>query len=157
MGEEEVPGMKRILNEILGRTDGVKNEWHIEDEIGNWWRPNFDPPRVSYSDTVTLSTDLLQYPYIAAHVTRPKEQTKILLVQLPPKSKCLWNIFFPCVAIKKSVRSPKSFSIAALFSVPKNLKLVAAPLFELFDNGNAYGPVISSLPMALSRFNFIFK
>ncbi|KAF8366242.1 cfim-1 [Pristionchus pacificus] len=114
-GEDEISGMKRILNEILGRTDGLKNEWHIEDEVGNWWRPNFDPPR---------------YPYIAAHITRPKEQTKLLLVQLPSKT---------------------------LFAVPKNLKLVAAPLFELFDNSNAYGPVISSLPMALSRFNFVYK
>ncbi|GMT28683.1 hypothetical protein PFISCL1PPCAC_19980 [Pristionchus fissidentatus] len=114
-GEDDISGMKRILNEILGRTDGLKNEWHIEDEVGNWWRPNFDPPR---------------YPYIAAHITRPKEQTKLLLVQLPPKT---------------------------LFAVPKNLKLVAAPLFELFDNSNAYGPVISSLPMALSRLNFVYK
>ena len=38
--------MKRLLDETLGRTDGGKNEWTIEDEVGNWWRPNFDPPRV---------------------------------------------------------------------------------------------------------------
>lgn len=42
--------------------------------------------------------------------------------------------------------------ISALFAVPKNFKLVAAPLFELYDNNNAYGPLIASLPTALSRF-----
>ncbi|CAD6198901.1 unnamed protein product [Caenorhabditis auriculariae] len=114
-GEDEQTGMVRLLNETLGRTDGLENEWSIEDVVGNWWRPNFDPPR---------------YPYIPAHVTRPKEQTKLLLVRLPSKS---------------------------LFAVPKNFKLVAAPLFELYDNAAAYGPLISSLPVVLSRFNFVFK
>lgn len=41
--------------------------------------------------------------------------------------------------------------ISALFAVPKNYKLVAAPLFELYDNAQGYGPIISSLPQALSR------
>mgnify|MGYP001800228858 FL=1 len=41
--------------------------------------------------------------------------------------------------------------IVALFAVPKNYKLVAAPLFELYDNAACYGPVIASLPSALSR------
>ena len=40
---------------------------------------------------------------------------------------------------------------AALFAVPKNYKLVAAPLFELYDNAQGYGPLISSLPQALCR------
>jgi len=45
-----------------------------------------------------------------------------------------------------------SFSfISANFAVPRNYKLVAAPLFELYDNSPGYGPVIASLPQALSR------
>uniref|UniRef100_A0A915ECA8 Cleavage and polyadenylation specificity factor subunit 5 n=1 Tax=Ditylenchus dipsaci TaxID=166011 RepID=A0A915ECA8_9BILA len=44
----------------------------------------------------------------------------------------------------------------AFFAVPKNFKLVAAPLFELFDNSNGYGPLIASLPQILSRFNFLY-
>jgi cleavage and polyadenylation specificity factor subunit 5 len=40
---------------------------------------------------------------------------------------------------------------SALFAVPKNYKLVAAPLFELYDNAQGYGPIISSLPQALCR------
>lgn len=32
--------------QILGRQDGVKQDWVIDDCIGNWWRPNFEPPQV---------------------------------------------------------------------------------------------------------------
>ena len=39
----------------------------------------------------------------------------------------------------------------AMFNVPKNYKLVAAPVFELYDNKEGYGPVIASLPCILSR------
>lgn len=46
---------------------------------------------------------------------------------------------------------------SAMFAVPRNYKLVAAPLFELYDNASGYGPIISSLPQTLSRFNFIFN
>uniref|UniRef100_A0A914RSD5 Cleavage and polyadenylation specificity factor subunit 5 n=1 Tax=Parascaris equorum TaxID=6256 RepID=A0A914RSD5_PAREQ len=112
-GEDEVNGLKRILTEIFGRASCDENlindQWSIAEEIANWWRPNFDPPR---------------YPYIPAHVTQPKEQTKLLLVQLPR---------------------------TALFAVPNNYKLVAAPIFELFDNSASYGVLISSIPMILSR------
>nr|CAD7199720.1 unnamed protein product [Timema douglasi] len=96
--------------QTLGRQDGVKQEWIIEDTIGNWWRPNFEPP---------------QYPYVPPHITKPKEHKRLFLVQLAEK---------------------------ALFAVPKNYKLVAAPLFELYDNAQGYGPIISSLPQALCRY-----
>ncbi|GFW07618.1 cleavage and polyadenylation specificity factor subunit 5 [Trichonephila clavipes] len=110
-GEDELEGLKRLMTETLGRQDGVTQEWIIEDTVGNWWRPNFEPP---------------QYPYVPPHITKPKEHKKLYLVQLPEK---------------------------ALFAVPKNYKLVAAPLFELYDNAQGYGPIISSLPQALSRWD----
>lgn len=34
------------------------------------------------------------------------------------------------------------------------LQLMAVPLFELYENVQRYGPVISSLPQMLSRFHF---
>jgi len=114
-GEDPIAGLKRLLTETLGRQDGAPMEWSIEHTIGNWWRPNFEPP---------------QYPYIPAHITSPKEHKKMYLVQLPEK---------------------------ALFAVPRNYKLVAAPLFELYDNSAGYGPIISSLPQALSRFNIQYN
>ncbi|CAF1218324.1 unnamed protein product [Rotaria magnacalcarata] len=115
-GEDSMEGLKRLLNETLGRPDSVQqNNWLIEDVIGNWWRPNFEAPR---------------YPYVPAHVTKPKEHIRLYLVQLGESS---------------------------MFAVPRNYKLVAAPLFELYDNASGYGPIISSLPQALSRFNFIYN
>lgn len=113
--EDEVAGLKRLLTETLGRQDGVKQEWNVDEIIGNWWRPNFEPP---------------QYPYVPSHITKPKEHKKLYLVQLGEK---------------------------AVFAVPKNYKLVAAPLFELYDNSQGYGPIISSLPQSLSRFSFSYK
>lgn len=74
-GEDEVEGLKRLMTETLGRQDGVQHEWVIEDAIGNWWRPNFEAP---------------QYPYIPAHITKPKEHKKLFLVQLPEKGKKEW-------------------------------------------------------------------
>ena len=35
----------------------------------------------------------------------------------------------------------------------ENMRLVAVPLFEIYDNVTRYGPVISSIPALLSRFN----
>jgi len=115
-GEDSIEGLKRLLNETLGRPDSTQqNNWLVEDVIGNWWRPNFEAPR---------------YPYVPAHITKPKEHIRLYLVQLGESS---------------------------MFAVPRNYKLVAAPLFELYDNASGYGPIISSLPQALSRFNFIYN
>lgn len=42
-GEDEVEGLKRLLSETFGRKDGIKQEWIVEDIIGNWWRPVLFP------------------------------------------------------------------------------------------------------------------
>lgn len=70
------------------------------------------------------------YPYLPPHVTRPKEVKKLYLIQLPKE---------------KAV------------SVPKNMKLLAVPLFELYDNSQRYGPQLSALPHYLSRFRWEFE
>ena len=113
--EEEIEGMKRLMTENMGSDQFQGNDWVMREVVGNWWRPNFEPPL---------------YPYLAPHVSRPKEHRRQFVVNLP---RC------------------------ATFAVPKNYKLVAAPLFELYDNPQGYGPIISSLPTMLSRFNFILE
>jgi cleavage and polyadenylation specificity factor subunit 5 len=47
-------------------------------------------------------------------------------------------------------------TIAEVLSVPKNMKLLAVPLFELYDNTARYGPQLSAIPHLLSRYNFEF-
>ncbi|CAG5082176.1 Similar to nudt21: Cleavage and polyadenylation specificity factor subunit 5 (Danio rerio) [Cotesia congregata] len=67
------------LPHTLGRQDGVKQEWVIEDTIGNWWRPNFEPP---------------QYPYVPPHITKPKEHKRLFLVQLQEKGIINYQVSF---------------------------------------------------------------
>ena len=70
------------------------------------------------------------YCYKAAHVTKPKEHTKVFIVQLPS---------------------------SALFAVPRNMKLVAAPIHEVYENAENYGCVIAALPHMMSRYNINLK
>ena len=83
----------------------------------------------------TLSTwwrpnfETFMYPYLPPHCTRPKECKKLYLIQLPSTK---------------------------VLSVPKNMKLLAVPLFELYDNSQRYGPQLSAIPHYLSRFRWEF-
>ncbi|KAF5829988.1 nucleotide hydrolase-domain-containing protein [Dunaliella salina] len=72
--------------------------------------------------------DTLFYPYLPTHVTKPKECKKLFVVPLADKG---------------------------MFAVPANSRLVAVPLYELYDNMARYGPVISSIPILLSRYRFV--
>ena len=36
-----------FILQTLGREDGAPMDWIIEEPIGNWWRPNFEPPQVN--------------------------------------------------------------------------------------------------------------
>ncbi|CAN6666304.1 hypothetical protein TRVA0_038S00210 [Trichomonascus vanleenenianus] len=69
------------------------------------------------------------YPYIPPHCTRPKECKKVYLIRMPGRK---------------------------VLSVPRNMKLIAVPLFELYDNAARYGGQLASLPLHLSRFNMEF-
>ncbi|XP_074365116.1 pre-mRNA cleavage factor Im 25 kDa subunit 2-like [Apium graveolens] len=71
--------------------------------------------------------ETLMYPYCPPHITKPKKCKKLFLVHLSERQ---------------------------YFAVPKNLKLMAVPLLELYDNVQWYGPVISAIPQQLSRFQF---
>ena len=36
--------------------------------------------------------------------------------------------------------------------IPRNFKIVAVPLFDLYENSSRYGAILASLPGLLSRF-----
>ncbi|KAF1991228.1 cleavage and polyadenylation specificity factor, 25 kDa subunit [Aulographum hederae CBS 113979] len=71
--------------------------------------------------------ETFMYPYIPPHCTRPKECKKLYFIHLP-RTKVL--------------------------SVPKNMKLLAVPVFELYDNTQRYGPQLAAIPQYLSKYNF---
>ncbi|KAF2403123.1 cleavage and polyadenylation specific factor 5 [Trichodelitschia bisporula] len=67
------------------------------------------------------------YPYLPVHVTRPKECKKMYIIPLPQQK---------------------------VIAVPKNLKFLAIPFYELYENAQAYGPQLAALPHYLARYNF---
>ncbi|CBY13829.1 unnamed protein product [Oikopleura dioica] len=70
------------------------------------------------------------YPFMPAHVKHPKERRQVFLVRLTGSQQ---------------------------FAIPRNFKLVAAPIFEVYDNRDGYGPIIAALPTLLSRFSFTIR
>lgn len=116
-GECEENGLRRKLTAKLSPVghDVAQPDWDIGDLLANWWDIDFSRR---------------MYPYIPAHVTKPKEQLVLYSVTLPEKF---------------------------TFAVPKNLQLVAVPLFELHDNAANYGTVIAAIPSLLSRSYVVSK
>ncbi|KAI9317622.1 Cleavage/polyadenylation specificity factor subunit 5 [Dichotomocladium elegans] len=112
-------GLKKILNERLGAADPAdwpnEPEWEIGECLSTWWRPNFEPH---------------MYPYVPAHITKPKEKKMLYLVHLPANK---------------------------ILYVPKNMKLLAVPLFDLYDNTTRYGAQLSAIPHLLSRYDFKYE
>lgn len=47
---------------------------------------------------------------------------------------------------------PHQWQCCCKMQVPKHLKLLAVPLFELHDNMTKFGPVIAAIPQLMSRF-----
>jgi hypothetical protein len=41
-----------------------------------------------------------------------------------------------------------------VIAVPKNLKFLAIPLYELYENAQAFGPQLAALPHYLARYRF---
>ena len=134
--DDEISGFKHRLNERLAPVgtqfsgEGVNEEWEVGDCLAQWWRPSFET---------------FMYPYLPAHVTRPRECKKLYLIKLPSSS----MPFFPP---RKEL--PITDLVTEVLSVPKNMKLLAVPLFELYDNTARYGPQLSAIPHLLSRYNF---
>eukprot|EP01095_Lingulamoeba_sp_RSL-Kostka_P004016 TRINITY_DN15118_c0_g1_i1.p1 TRINITY_DN15118_c0_g1~~TRINITY_DN15118_c0_g1_i1.p1 ORF type:complete len:199 (+),score=60.69 TRINITY_DN15118_c0_g1_i1:90-686(+) len=115
-GEGEVEGLKRKLTNKLAPPEfSVEQpDWEVSDLLCKWWRIHFENT---------------WYPYVPAHITKPKECRKLYLIPLPEN---------------------------CTFAVPQNLNLLAVPLVELYDNCENFGPVISSIPQVLAKYNFVY-
>lgn len=116
-GEGEVAGLKRQLAKKLAAT--VDNTvppravaWEVTELLSKWWRPSFEP---------------CVFPYLPAHVTKPKECVKLFVVKLPERC-----------SIWPKVSSP----------------VRAVPLMDVYGNEATYGPIIASIPHLLSRYEW---
>ncbi|CAK5277977.1 unnamed protein product [Mycena citricolor] len=140
-GEDEISGMKKRLDDRLaappssGLDDGA--EWEIGDCLAQWWRPNFET-FMAYAAPVPVRTsphhqaERVQETLSGAHAREEWVPRKLLTRQLAD-------------------------AITEVLAVPKNMKLLAIPLFELYDNAARYGPQLSAIPHLLSRYNFIYQ
>ncbi|SPO32324.1 probable CF25 - polyadenylation factor [Ustilago trichophora] len=128
-GEDEVEGMKARLDERLGPVESDPNSFGPNGE-----GRNKDDGDWEIQDCLAQwwrpNFETFMYPYAPPHVTKPKECKKLFLVTIPPTK---------------------------VLAVPKNMKLLAVPLFELYDNSQRYGPQLAAIPHLLSRYNFIYS
>jgi len=74
--------------------------------------------------------ELFVYPYLPSHITKPKELKKFILIQMPSTQ---------------------------VLSVPKNRKLIAVPLYDLYENSSKFGPILPQLCLLISKFHFIYQ
>ncbi|SGY33790.1 BQ5605_C002g01548 [Microbotryum silenes-dioicae] len=131
--------------------------WEVHDLLAQWWRPNYEQFMYPYvpAQVVSLNTRILSCPdslYPSSHIAQPKEVKSLYLVQLPEHK---------------------------VFTVPSNMKLIAIPLLELYDNAVRsvpasigcpflhdadlqwayqcalrYGPLLAAVPHLLSKYRF---
>ena len=132
--EGEIFSLKKKLDNKLTSNQSIdKPEWEVGDLAAVWWRSNFENSFVNFSLCCLFFFYLSfssKYPYIPPHVSKPKEMRQIFVVGLPEK---------------------------CYFAVPKNFKLIAVPLYDLYSNARRFGPIIASIPQALSRYNFVYR
>ena len=79
--DDEVEGFKLRLDERLAPTGRLGEgeeaaDWQVGECLAQWWRPNFET---------------FMYPFIPAHVTRPKECKKLYFINLPETSETAPN------------------------------------------------------------------
>ena len=110
-GQSEEEAIKTILvRHLMKHSVSDRLEFSISDCVLQLWRPDFD--------------DHL-YPYLPGHVSRPKEQLRLVLVGLPPR---------------------------AVLQLPPGVALDAVPLGELKRRGQAgFGSLLAAVPDVLSR------
>ncbi|THH18557.1 hypothetical protein EW146_g2463 [Bondarzewia mesenterica] len=149
-GEDEIEGLKRRLDERLApptdsrqfnASHGVDNDWEIGDCLAQWWRPNFETfmvrrfphnsnARMTWNDARTS----VSFRSGTHHETEgmqkalpcPDARTQYVDLYLRHPSSRLLSSRLYAALIK--------CTLAEVLAVPKNMKLLAIPLFELYDN-----------------------
>ena len=81
---------------MLGRTESAPVDWVIEDVIGNWWRPNFEPPQVG---TIVLHAlpmvgvlSLYILPQVGTHIVYVSHCDRSVVILLS-SAVCLVHVY----------------------------------------------------------------
>ena len=133
-GEDEASGVVRILTRKMGPPPPHEVlQWDVREVLGTWWKPGFD--------------DII-YPYVPAHVSRPKECARVWLVSMPDSG---------TFAVARSPEQGTVANVAGLNKPSANEDaIVAVPLFEVYENAAKYGSMVAAIPHMVSRFNTVF-
>ncbi|KAI6096512.1 hypothetical protein F5141DRAFT_581229 [Pisolithus sp. B1] len=136
----------------------MENEWEIGDGLAHWWTPNFETFMASLHIPRILTLLIITVPvYPCTHHKAEGMQRVVLGTYAWTKSLPSW--------IVTCVHATLRFS--AVLAVPKNMKLLTIPLFELITrlgtsiisvlprfaslssyahSGNRYDPQLSAIP-----------
>ena len=67
----EAAGLKRKLHSSLSpQAASLMTDWEVGECAATFWRPSFEP---------------VMYPYLPAHITKPKEVRRLFFVPLPER------------------------------------------------------------------------
>lgn len=132
-GEDEIAGLIRRLDQKLRPPPCPPPEADPDPDPVGTASTRYEDPHWEVREPLACwwrpHFDSHVYPYLPVHVTKPVELTHIFSVALPPK---------------------------CALGVPKNLKLISVPLYDLYANEERFGPIIASIPQIISRFNLVF-
>ncbi|CAL5382918.1 unnamed protein product [Camellia sinensis] len=123
-GENEIEGLKRKLSSKLGaNSPSLQPNWQccVPDSRDILVALFPSSRKNCIGECVAIwwrpNFETIMYPYCPPHITKPKECKKLFLVHLSERE---------------------------YFAVPKNLKLLAVPLFELYDNVQIWASYIDN-------------
>jgi cleavage and polyadenylation specificity factor subunit 5 len=139
-GEDEIEGLKRRLDERLAppadsrqfnASHGVNNEWEIGDCLAQWWRPNFETfmvcPHFVYLLPFLMET--LYSIHSFRHTSPNRKNAKSCsLCRCQNEVRDLYFLEGGHGNVRLVLAGEE------VLAVPKNMKLLAIPLFELYDN-----------------------
>ncbi|KAI0224289.1 hypothetical protein L0F63_007388 [Massospora cicadina] len=132
--EDEIEGLSKCLNRRLGSASSPKSDALYKEKEAVGGNTGIQAKDWVIGECVSTyyrpNFENFMYPYCPPHISRPKEIKKTYMVHLPDKK---------------------------ILTVPRNMKLIAVPLFELYDNSTRYGQQLSALPHILSRFEFEYS
>ncbi|KAG5338812.1 hypothetical protein C0989_006081 [Termitomyces sp. Mn162] len=133
-GEDEIDGLKRRLDDRLAPPrDSQQFNQHTHGIDNDW----------EIGDCLAQWWRPNFETFMVRPTPSPSNPHEPLPVPLHPRTH------------HKAQRMQKALS--QVLAVPKNMKLLAIPLFELYDNAARYGPQLSAIPHLLSRYNFIYQ
>ncbi|KAI6123718.1 hypothetical protein EDD16DRAFT_1515249 [Pisolithus croceorrhizus] len=114
--EDDVKGLKQRLAERLAPSPeserfnaphGMENEWEIGDGLAHWWTPNFETFMASLHIPRILTLLIITVPVYPCTHHKAEGMQRVVL------GTYAWTKF------------------SAVLAVPKNMKLLTIPLFEL--------------------------